>query len=145
MQGFNTSTPDGRVWRIDCEVDDSGHGFRLFEISMRSRRAIRVSGEVAGFDCNDLEEEHDCPEDDLWPIGDLLDYLEAVGATRTEDLVDKADACPNCGERHTDTLEWMNDEDNQVACGACKFIFSPGQRSAEAPPLPTAVSAEGAD
>ena len=40
-------------------------------------------------------------------------------------LVDPADACPECGERDADWLEWMNDEDGQVRCASCWFTYSP--------------------
>jgi hypothetical protein len=139
--GLHLTTPDGRKWRIETEVQETRFGYLLFELKPEGREAVGTGDLVATY-----EEEHDCPDDDLWTIGDLADYLEAVGAKKEADLVPASGACPNCGERHTDRLVWMNDEDEQVECQECFCIFSPtGKPNDEAPPLPTAVSAEGAD
>ncbi|MFG0242222.1 MAG: hypothetical protein ACF8R9_05480 [Phycisphaerales bacterium JB054] len=40
--------------------------------------------------------------------------------------VAKGDACPECGERDADRLERLNDEDAQVRCLRCDFIYIPG-------------------
>jgi len=48
-----------------------------------------------------------------------------AAATAGENLVAPADACPGCGERDPDRLEWMNDEDNQVRCAGCGFTYAP--------------------
>jgi hypothetical protein len=37
-----------------------------------------------------------------------------------DDLVNAADGCPNCGERRSDMLIWMNDEhDSPLRCMTC--------------------------
>ena len=35
------------------------------------------------------------------------------------------DACPGCGERNANNLVWLNDEDGQVRCSTCDFIYIP--------------------
>ena len=34
-------------------------------------------------------------------------------------------ACPNCGERDSDQLVWLNDEDEQVQCSSCGMVYRP--------------------
>lgn len=48
-----------------------------------------------------------------------------------EDLVQVACGCPGCGERRIDALVWQNDEDEQVRCSTCGFIYSPGLEHAD--------------
>ncbi len=40
-----------------------------------------------------------------------------------EELVEASCACPGCGERRIDWLEWINDE--QVECATCKNVYEP--------------------
>ncbi len=40
-------------------------------------------------------------------------------------LVEPEDACPECGERRVDELIWQNDEDEQVRCATCGFVYIP--------------------
>ena len=47
--------------------------------------------------------------------------------------VAEADACPGCGERDPDRLEWMNDEDDQVRCASCGFVYSAPSHPANRP------------
>jgi hypothetical protein len=61
VTSMTVHTPDGRTWSIDAQ---SVGGFRLFEIDPTSRRE---------------PEEHDAVDGDVWPAGDLIDYLAAVG------------------------------------------------------------------
>jgi rubredoxin len=39
-------------------------------------------------------------------------------------LVDHEDACPLCGERRADMLEWIDDD--RVRCSMCGQEFRPG-------------------
>ncbi len=42
-------------------------------------------------------------------------------------LVPLEDACPNCGERDTDMLVWLDPpDDERVECQRCKAVYSPG-------------------
>ncbi|MCC6909439.1 MAG: hypothetical protein IT430_15975 [Phycisphaerales bacterium] len=43
-------------------------------------------------------------------------------------LVEPEAACPNCGERRIDELVWQNDEDGQVRCATCDFVYIPPNR-----------------
>jgi hypothetical protein len=62
-----------------------------------------------------------------------LAYHERMAATIRERLAKHAgpnpvaekDACPGCGERNADNLVWLNDEDGQVRCSTCDFIYTP--------------------
>ena len=83
IKGIEAKTPDGRVWSIVPLAPNNGRrpdgswgpipglkhgrnsGFRLFEMDERK-------GPL----------EHDSVDGDTWGIGDLLDYLEAVGQIR---------------------------------------------------------------
>mgnify|MGYP001429688234 FL=1 len=83
IKGIEAKTPDGRVWSIVPLPPNHGRrpdgswgpipglkhgrysGFRLFEMDERKG-----------------PQEHDSVEGDTWGIGDLLDYLEAVGQPR---------------------------------------------------------------
>jgi rubredoxin len=40
------------------------------------------------------------------------------------DLVAQEDACPNCGERESDELVWLDDE--RVECQRCRTVYRPG-------------------
>ena len=40
------------------------------------------------------------------------------------DPVAQEDACPNCGERESDELVWVDDE--RVECQRCKTVYRPG-------------------
>lgn len=72
------ATPDGRHWEITAVPAGRGRrddyswgpipgapgGYRLFEIDPEGR---------------DGPNEHDAVESDTWELGDMLDYLQAVG------------------------------------------------------------------
>ena len=62
MSSLQVHTPDGKTWAIDPAP---AGGFRLFEIDLEFRRG---------------PEEHDAADGGTWHLGDLLDYLEAVGS-----------------------------------------------------------------
>jgi hypothetical protein len=38
-------------------------------------------------------------------------------------LVEPQDACPRCGQRDQDTLEWI--DDRRVQCLACWTVYTP--------------------
>lgn len=40
------------------------------------------------------------------------------------DPVAQEDACPNCGERESDELLWLDDE--RVECQRCRTVYRPG-------------------
>ena len=65
VTSLQVHTPDERTWAIDPVR--SG-GFRLFEIDLECRRG---------------PDEHHAVEGDTWDMGDLLDYLDAVGRPKT--------------------------------------------------------------
>ena len=50
---------------------------------------------------------------------------ERLARVPAPELVAEKDACPECHERHPDNLEWMNDEDGQVRCSTCGFVYIP--------------------
>lgn len=76
LSSVGMHTPDGREWLVTAVPFGSGRrpdgsfgkvanargGYRLFEI-----------GE------DDAPQEHDAVEGDLWEMGDLIDYVRAVG------------------------------------------------------------------
>ncbi len=78
VRGIEIQTPDGRCWCVDTVAPGrarhaDGHwgpkagapgGFRLFEID---------------HDRDDAPIEHDPVDYDTWDMGDLIDYLNAVG------------------------------------------------------------------
>jgi hypothetical protein len=39
------------------------------------------------------------------------------------------DACPNCGEDHSDRLIWLDDD--RVHCFICGTVYQPGRGSAQ--------------
>jgi len=41
------------------------------------------------------------------------------------DMVAIEDACPSCGQRHMDSLVWIDDE--QVRCESCGATYQPGK------------------
>jgi rubredoxin len=49
---------------------------------------------------------------------------ERLARAPVPDLVPERDACPECRERDADKLEWLNDEDEQVQCQTCGFIYT---------------------
>ena len=61
-------------------------------------------------------------------VGRVREQLRQVAdelACGTGDAVDAADACPGCGERHSDMLVW--DEDGkEVRCFNCGKTYRPG-------------------
>jgi len=46
--------------------------------------------------------------------------------TIPDSLVDAEYACPQCGERGEDRLEWIDDE--TVMCAECGAMYSPGEK-----------------
>ncbi len=40
------------------------------------------------------------------------------------DRVAQENACPNCGERESDELVWLDDE--RVECQRCRTVYRPG-------------------
>lgn len=85
-----------------------------------ARKALRVTTlETRGRDALDF---HDLA---VWNIREALGRAYDAGrAAGPADLVAPADACPGCGERDPDRLEWMNDEDDQVQCTGCGFVYA---------------------
>jgi len=67
ITSIEVRTPDGRTWSVDAVPTGGSGGFRLFEIDPDGRRG---------------PEEHDAIDGDTWLEGDLMDYLQAVGAAR---------------------------------------------------------------
>lgn len=65
MSSLQIHTPDGKTWAIDPARTG---GFRLFEVDPDGRNG---------------PEEHDAVDGDTWDMGDLLDYLEAIGGPKT--------------------------------------------------------------
>jgi hypothetical protein len=60
----HATTPDGRTW----EIQTTSIGcFRLFELDPEGERE---------------PEEHDAVEANEWDIGELIDYLDAIGQPR---------------------------------------------------------------
>ena len=49
---------------------------------------------------------------------------ERLARVPAPELVAEKDACPECHERDADKLEWLNDEDEQVQCQTCGFIYA---------------------
>ncbi len=47
------------------------------------------------------------------------------------DPVALEDACPNCGERESDELVWLDDE--RVECQRCRTVYRPGAKDLPAP------------
>lgn len=47
-----------------------------------------------------------------------------------DDLVPPGDACPMCGERHSDRLVWLDDD--RVHCANCNAVYQPGGSSHDA-------------
>ncbi|MCK6486410.1 MAG: hypothetical protein HUU26_00515 [Gemmatimonadaceae bacterium] len=45
------------------------------------------------------------------------------------DPVAQEDACPNCGERESDELVWLDDE--RVECQRCRTVYRPGAHASE--------------
>ncbi len=45
------------------------------------------------------------------------------------DPVAQEDACPNCGERESDELVWLDDE--RVECQRCRTVYCPGAPAQE--------------
>lgn len=79
-----------------------------------------------------------------------LAYHERMAATIWERLardpasrlVAEKDACPECGERDADNLVWLNDEDEQVRCSTCDFVYIPPRVSVPATPANAPVGTE---
>ena len=46
-----------------------------------------------------------------------------VDTNPSDNLVDPQDACPHCGQRDADKLEWLDDE--QVQCLSCWTLYAP--------------------
>lgn len=77
VAGLEVHTPDGRTWNVATvpagrgrhadghwgPMADALGGFRLFEVD-------HDHGTI---------DEHDAVDDDTWSMGDLIDYLDAVG------------------------------------------------------------------
>lgn len=40
-----------------------------------------------------------------------------------DDLCDVKDACPNCKNRHQDSLVWLNDEADSIQCASCGHVY----------------------
>jgi hypothetical protein len=53
----------------------------------------------------------------------LLDAAEQLCLVHNADLVTKSCACPSCGERRIDELEWTTDE--CVVCLTCGTTYDP--------------------
>ncbi|MCG3180941.1 MAG: hypothetical protein BIFFINMI_03306 [Phycisphaerae bacterium] len=53
--------------------------------------------------------------------------VQSQEADDAGDEVDEDAACPNCGERDSDKLVWLNDEDEQVQCQSCGMVYRPDQ------------------
>jgi rubredoxin len=51
--------------------------------------------------------------------------------TENPDLVPPQDACPVCGERHIDSLVWIDDE--WVRCASCGIQYDPQTGGRRAP------------
>ena len=49
-----------------------------------------------------------------------------------DNLTSEANACPRCGERDTDNLIWVSDE--EVQCYGCGQVYRPG---ADERPIPS--------
>lgn len=45
-------------------------------------------------------------------------------AQQDDNLVDREDACPRCGQRHVDRLIWIDDGE-QVRCANCSTTYTP--------------------
>jgi hypothetical protein len=45
-------------------------------------------------------------------------------AEQDDNLVDREDACPRCGQRHADLLIWIEDG-QRVRCATCLFVYTP--------------------
>lgn len=43
-----------------------------------------------------------------------------------DDRVTPENACPRCGEDHTDELEWLPDDSDEVRCHTCGTVYTPG-------------------
>jgi hypothetical protein len=78
-------------------------------LTARMRRAVDDGGRPRQLDAEDL----------LEVFLALADELDSPFA----ELVDPAEACPQCGERCTDRLIWQDDE--QVRCAGCGRVFRP--------------------
>jgi hypothetical protein len=53
----------------------------------------------------------------------LLDAADNLDLLGNADLATKSCACPSCGERRFDCLEWTPEED--IVCGSCGTVFDP--------------------
>ena len=80
------------------------------EVTACVQKAVDDGSRSRQIDADDLVEV-------LLSIADRLDPPLA-------NLVEIDDACPKCGERNADRLEWLDDE--SVHCAGCGTTYRPG-------------------
>jgi LSD1 subclass zinc finger protein len=55
----------------------------------------------------------------------ILDPTVVIDVVENPNQVDRAEACPECGERHVDALVWQPGGD-AVRCATCGAVYVPG-------------------
>ena len=93
-----------------------------------ARRVLLLSTlETRGRDALDF---HDLA---VWAVREALGRAYDAGREAgPPELVAPEHACPVCGERRADRLEWLNDEDDQARC-VCGMVYAAPSHPANRP------------
>jgi hypothetical protein len=91
---------------------------------MKTKNANQINAELiaAAKAALDLWKKHGLGDDaaESEPVYNALAAAIRNATPADPELVHPADGCPNCGERDTDMLIWMNDEhDSPLRCMTC--------------------------